>query len=535
MNRRQFLQFNALTLASASLSYAASDMPEHNMTNMMNMSEPMAHDMSNMNMSAMNMSDMNMSDIDTSFIQFAPDNIKLLDQKAFPNGGNLVSLKLLANESKEKNFFRASITVAESQKEFVKGKKTLCFTYNGLVPGPKIEVYEGDTVEILVKNKLKEATTIHWHGLPVPPEHDGNPHDPILPNRERIYRFKIPENSAGTYWYHPHPHHLTSKQVARGLAGVFVVKAKKDALSHLKEQDLMISDLRLDEKAQIPENTLADWVDGREGEFVLINGQFQPQITFNEAQRIRIYNCCAARYLNLRIQGAEFILVGTDGGLLEQAQTLKELFLNPASRVEVLIKPTQKGKFKLESLYYNRNKMLTKESQNSIVLADISLQYTLNEIPQTLRKFEPLKPPKAFKEITMSEANMVVMQGLKPGNEKEIKTALASMFQLNAKSFDMKRTDLYSKLDEVEEWVIINNSDMDHPFHIHGTQFELISSKLNAVVTKASFRSLRDTINIRSNEEVRLRMVQNFTGRRMYHCHILEHEDLGMMGSLEVQ
>lgn len=523
MNRRQFLQFNALTLASASLGYAASGMSEHNMKNMMNM--PMTH----------NMGAMNMGDIDTSFIQFAPDNTKLLKRKAFLSGENLAPLKLLENESKEKNFFRASIIIAESEKEFVKGKKTLCVTYNGLVPGPKIEVYEGDTVEILVKNKLKETTTIHWHGLPVPPEQDGNPHDPILPNRERIYRFKLPENSAGTYWYHPHPHYLTSKQVARGLAGVFVIKAKKDVLSHLKEQDLMISDLRLDAKAQIPENTLSDWVDGREGEFVLINGQFQPQIICNEIQRIRVYNCCAARYLNLRIQGVEFILVGTDGGLLEQAQTLKEIYLNPASRVEVLIKPTQKGKFKLESLYYNRNKMLTKESQNSLVLADISLQYTLNEFPQTLRKFELLKPPKAFKEIIMSEANMIAMQGLNDNNEKEIKTALVSMFQLNGKSFDIKRTDLYSKLNEVEEWVIVSDSDMDHPFHIHGTQFEPISSKLNGVVTKAPFRSLRDTINIRPNEEVRLRMVQNFKGIRMYHCHILEHEDLGMMGSLEVQ
>ncbi|MCX2683057.1 multicopper oxidase family protein [Campylobacter sp. MIT 21-1685] len=522
MNRRQFLQLNALALASTSLSYASNDMQNHHMT----------HTMNHSNIDAVN--------TDTSFITLAPKT-QLLDEKAFERGVDLASLELLKNESKESNFFRASIEIAENEKEFIKGKKTHCFTYNGLVPGPKIEVYEGDTVEILVKNKLKEPTTIHWHGLPVPPEHDGNPHDAIAPNRERIYRFQLPENSAGTYWYHPHPHFLSSKQVAKGLAGVFVVKAKKDALSHLKERDLMISDLRLDEKAQIPENTLLDWLNGREGEFVLINGQFQPQITFNEAERIRIYNCCAARYLNLRIQGVQFVLVGTDGGLLEKPQLLKELFLSPASRVEVLLQPTKKGQFELETVYYNRNKMLVQEKQNTLTLASISIQHTTAAYPQTLRKFQPLKQAKAFKEIQMSEANMMKLHSLDDANvfnsenEKEIKTVLASMFLLNGKTFDIKRIDLHSKLNEVEEWIVTNNSHMDHPFHIHGTQFELISSKINGKVQKAEFRSLKDTINVRPNEELRLRMVQNFTGTRMYHCHILEHEDLGMMGNLEVE
>ena len=94
--------------------------------------------------------------------------------------------------------------------------------------------------------------------------------------------------------------------------------------------------------------------------------------------------------------------------------------------------------------------------------------------------------------------------------------------------------DLHSKVGVVEDWIVINKSHMDHPFHIHGTQFELISSKLNGEVKKAEFRALRDTINVRPNEELTLRMKQDFIGHRMYHCHILEHEDLGMMGNLEV-
>lgn len=133
-----------------------------------------------------------------------------------------------------------------------------------------------------------------------------------------------------------------------GLAGCFVVKDKKDTLSHLKEKDLMITDLRLDENAQIPHNTLIDWLSGREGEFVLINGQYQPKIKLANNERIRIYNTSAARYLNLRIQGAKFILVGTDGILIEKPIFKDEIFL-PASRVEVLIDAAKDGEFKLES------------------------------------------------------------------------------------------------------------------------------------------------------------------------------------------
>ncbi len=104
------------------------------------------------------------------------------------------------------------------------------------MPAPKIEVFEGDKLEILVKNKLKEATTIHWHGVPVPPDQDGSPHDPILAGEERIYRFEIPQDSAGTYWYHPHPHYTASKQVFMGLAGAFVIKAKKRCFKSFKRK-----------------------------------------------------------------------------------------------------------------------------------------------------------------------------------------------------------------------------------------------------------------------------------------------------------
>lgn len=518
MNRRQFLQFNALGLAAISSTYAM----DHSKHTMMHNSHTNHHNMSNH------------TNIDTSFITLEDINLPLLDSSKFPQNKALKPLPLLKNTSKEKNTFQATLSIDEVELNIIDEKKTHVYAYNHSIPAPKIEVYEGDFVEIKVQNNLKEPTTIHWHGLPVPPEQDGNPHDPILAGEERIYSFKLPLNSAGTYWYHPHPHYITGKQVYMGLTGVFVVKSKNDALSHLKEQDWVISDIKLDKSAQIPANNLIDWLNGREGNTILINGQHLPKITLDKAQRIRIYNFCSARYLNLKIENAEFILVGTDGGLIEAPIIQKELFLSPASRAEVIIKPKNKGTFKLFTTYYDRDKMMVQEEKLDTLLATLDIKNIQQEIPNSLRKLEDLGQPVAFKEVVMSEDHSK-MHGIGKKSNEEIKNALASMFLLNGEIFSMDKAQLTSKLGEVEIWKITNKSHMDHPFHIHGTQFEVLNSTFKGKKTKAPFRALRDTINVRPNETLELKMKQDFKGLRMYHCHILEHEDLGMMATLKVE
>ncbi|MCI5540108.1 MAG: multicopper oxidase domain-containing protein, partial [Campylobacter lanienae] len=154
MNRRNFLKLNLLSLAGVGVAYAnphmGHDMMDHDMMG------HMGHDMMDHDMMGHEGHDMDKMpinrEIDTSFIQFAQKDLKLLDQKYFPKGEALKALPVLKNESKEKNVFRATIEVKESQIEVIKGKKTKFYTYNGLIPAPKIEVYEGDKVEILVKN-----------------------------------------------------------------------------------------------------------------------------------------------------------------------------------------------------------------------------------------------------------------------------------------------------------------------------------------------------------------------------------------------
>lgn len=540
MKRRTFIKYNALAAISITPLFADMDTDStqnsHHHHNMDSMSKH-NHNTHHMDMNTHD----SHSHIDTSFITLENENLPLLNPKDFPQNLSLQPLPKLINQSKKQGEFHASIEIKEISLPFVKGGQTRFYTYNDTNAkvdsflAPKIEVYEGDKVKIEVKNSLKEPTTIHWHGLPVPPSQDGNPMDSIAPNSNRIYEFSLPNDCAGTYWYHPHPHYTTSKQVYMGLAGAFVVKSKKDILRDFSESDWFITDLRLDSNAQIPANALSDWLDGREGEFVLINGQYKPNINVDSKQRIRIYNACSARYLNLEIEGADFILIGTDGGYIEQPIKQKQLFLSPASRVEVVIHNDKKGRFKLFGHFYDRDKMMPKNEEKILELAMLNIESQANlSLPRTLRLLPKPQNPKQELTIIMSEDHSK-MHDLSTQSKEQIKQNLASMFLINDKTFDMERIDLSVKSGVVHDIIVVNKSHMDHPFHIHGTQFEVVEHNFKGKSEKPSFRALRDTINVRPNESLRLRMVQSFKGMRMFHCHILEHEDLGMMGNLMVE
>lgn len=281
----------------------------------------------------------------------------LLPESALPQGNTLPALPKLANVSGTAGTFTGNLTAKPISVELAHGLMTEFWAYNGQIPGPAIEVFEGDTVDITFKNELPQPTTLHWHGLPVPPDQDGNPQDEVMPGATRTYRFTLPEDCAGTYWYHPHGHNTVAEQAFRGLAGAFIVKPKQDRLSHIPVQDWLLSDLKLDADGKIADNSMMDWMNGREGQFVLINGALRPQITLNGATRARIWNACSGRYLNLALNEANVYVIGTDGGLIEQPHRVDALLLSPGERAEVLIVPTKTGQQSLQSLSYDRGKM----------------------------------------------------------------------------------------------------------------------------------------------------------------------------------
>lgn len=459
---------------------------------------------------------------------------KLLSPNALPRNLPLAPLTLLTNESQQKNVFRAKLVAKKQQIELVKNQPTEFFSYNGNIPGPLIIANEGDRIELDFHNQLDEPTTVHCHGLPAPSDQDGNPQDPVLPNQSRVYQFTLPKGCAGTYWYHTHAHGLTASQAYKGLAGAIIVKAADDPLAHLPEQHWLISDLRLDQNAQIPGNDVIDWINGREGQFTLINGQHQPQINLTGQERIRIWNACSAKYLHLAIPNCEFIVVGTDGGLLEKPQpAVTQLLIAPAERYEVVVRIKQTGTSQLQNLPYNRGKMFVPYEPTTQLLAQINLTSSQNvELPHQLRQIDDFGEITAKKEVTFVERqhHHIDWQQL---SEQQTQDILKNMFLVNGKTYDMQRIDLVSNVNEVEEWSIFNISHMDHPFHIHGTQF-IVLEHIFEDKSYQPVKALKDTVNIRPYELVKIKIVQRQKGLRMFHCHILEHENLGMMAQLNV-
>ncbi|WP_245601123.1 multicopper oxidase family protein [Ignatzschineria larvae DSM 13226] len=445
---------------------------------------------------------------------------RLLSSTKMPKGQTLRALPLLENEAKEANKFRGTLRVKQNRVELIPGVETEFYGYNGMLPGPQIVVYEGDKVEIEVINELNEATTVHWHGLLVPADQDGNPQDPILPGEHHLYQFTIPEGSAGTYWYHPHGHNTVAEQVYRGLAGTFVVKTRNDPFKALPEQHLLISDLKLHEDGTIAENSFNDWMNGREGQFTLINGQYQPEIKLDGATRLRLWNACSARYLNLDLQFAECYLIATDGGFIEKPLSLTEILLSPGERIEIIAIPRRNGRTPLTNLSYNRHKMGDTSVTPSQTIATFELIKESKEfkLPATIRKIIPLSSSTPVRVIEYSEE--MSKDGL--------------YFLINGKMHSMDRVDFSMIAGEVETWEIFNNSHMDHNFHIHGTQFQVVAREFDGQRHLADYRVLKDTINLKPYERITIVMQQQYTGLRMYHCHILEHETLGMMGQLKV-
>lgn len=454
----------------------------------------------------------------------------LLGVEKLPGGGSWGEIPKLVNTSSKPGLFKATLTAAPVQVPLLGGAPTEFWAYNGSLPGPLIEVEEGDTVEIVFVNRLSQPSTIHWHGLPVPPEQDGNPHDPVLPGKQRIYRFTLPMGSAGTYWYHPHPHLHTAEQAYRGLAGPFLVRSRNDPLRGIPERLLVFSDLKLDASGQIAPNNANDVMNGREGQFVLVNARRFPVLPFHPSgrERWRVWNACSARYLNLSLPGIGFTLVGTDGGLIERPVTgLPVYLLAPGQRAELVVDAEQnRNRADLSALPYQRGKMGQVPPEKILPLLTVDFSKVSNQrpaaLPTQLARIDDLGPIKAKKQVVFSEQMSMV------GGQHSM------AFLVNGKVFDMRRIDLISKRGEVELWEIVNQSDMDHPFHLHGTQFQVLERELDEVVSREPFRAWRDTVNLKSKETVRIKTVQHFTGTRMFHCHILEHEEAGMMGQLKV-
>lgn len=404
----------------------------------------------------------------------------------------------------------------ETQWEIRPGQFVVAYGYNGQVPGPTIEAVQGEPIEIRFTNRLSEPTLVHWHGLRVPAVMDGTQdvQGPVPPGETFVYRF-TPED-AGTFWYHPHVNE--SEQIEKGLYGAFIVRGKEDLVVD-REQVLVLDDLGLDRSGEIAKSGgIKQRHDGREGDIRLVNGRVEPELTIaaGQVERWRIVNASNARYIRLSIGGVPFRIIGTDGGLIEAPVEVTEVLLPTADRVEILVGPFEEGKtFSVESLRYNRMTMGRRGKETFATLRVGPVKPSIAVIPERLRVIQPLAQPGATPNRTVK---MSVGFSFRRGMD----------FLVNGKRHYHDRP---VQAGNLQVWDVVNSSLMDHPFHLHGFFFQVLSVDGKA----PEFKSWEDVINLPPSSTSRIAwMPDDRTGPWMYHCHILEHHEAGMMGHFEV-
>lgn len=399
------------------------------------------------------------------------------------------------------------------------GIKTKVWTYNGLLPGPYIRAAKGDRLIVHFHNSLPEATTIHWHGVRVPNNMDGTPgitQPPIEPGGDFTYDFVL--RDAGTYWYHPHVE--SAAQVGFGLYGPIVVTDPADPKEFGDELVLMLSDMSLYDNQLMERKEGGNFGDlfGREGDTLLVNGRVMPTLKVRQGkqQRWRIINAARSRYWNFSLRNNTFLRLGGDNGLAARTEPLTRIVIAPAERMDLVYTPAVEPgtTMKMRWTAYNRGfGTVTNRAPEDVMaiqsVADAPVQPAV--IPQTLRKIPPPNIAGAVEQTLELTINL---------DGKRVEMGINGVPFWNAKP-------LVARIGEKQVWTLVNNSDFDHPFHLHGYFFQVLDDK--------RVPEWKDTVNVPVKSKVRIAI--NFDERPgvwMYHCHILDHAEVGMMGHLQV-
>lgn len=427
------------------------------------------------------------------------------------------------------------------------GRRAYLLSYNDQVPGPLIEAQAGDTVRVHLTNNLSEPTNLHYHGLHVPP--GGNADNIFLkipPKETFTYEFNLPKNHpAGTFFYHPHLHGLTAKQIFGGLGGWLIVRGELDQIPEIRaaqEAFLVLKDFALGTDGQIlSPNHMEVMMQGREGPLVTVNGTINPALSISEGGLLRLHllNASSSRFYRLALQDHPLYLIATDGGSLAELVELRELLLAPGERAEVLVRGERPpGQYRLLNLPYDRGGMgggMMGGMMNSNMMGGMMRRRSganMEGVAETLAtltytgKVNPLSLPQQLIPIEALPA---------PQTVRRFTLNSHMWFTINDKRFDDNRVNTQVRLNTVEDWEIANPGtmmSMDHPFHLHTNSFQVISRNGRS----ETYLAWKDTVLVPAGEVVRIRIpFTDFPGKTVYHCHIGDHGDRGMMGVIEMQ
>jgi FtsP/CotA-like multicopper oxidase with cupredoxin domain len=439
--------------------------------------------------------------------------------------------------------------VWQYQGEVLGGNPNALLTIPNSYLGPIIRVQRGQKVRIHFTNQLSEPSIIHWHGLHVPEAADGHPRLAIDPGETYTYEFTVADR-AGTYWFHPHPHGRTGPQVYAGLAGLFIVSDEQEQVLGLPSGEydipLVIQDrfFNSDNQLVYGGNGMMDQMMGFLGNRLLINGQadFNLEVS-TRPYRLRLLNGSNSRIYKLAWEdGTPLTVIGTDGGLLERPLEKEYITLAPAQRIELWVDFSERSignTYRLVSLPSAAPDGVAFPVLNVDVIREESSTQTLPELLPTTMPF--------------SEAEAV---NRRSPRDFTLAMGMGMIWTLNGRTFEMEAVaqDETVKLGDLEVWEFNNQAGggmgmmggmaLPHPMHIHGLQFQILEREVNSS-GRAAWGTLNegfvdegwhDTLLVMPGERVKILLkFEDYEGLYLYHCHNLEHEDMGMMRNYRVE
>jgi len=467
------------------------------------------------------------------------------------------------------------LTMQPGMTEFLPGALIPTLGYNGNLLGPTLIMNKGDEVVINVTNNLGgPPTTTHWHGFHVPAIMDGGPHQEILEGETWSPTFTV-LNRAGTYWYHPHPHPVgdkqrnpdgTSGQVFRGLAGMIIVRDEESERLDLPKQygiddiPLIIQDRSFNEDGSFLEFPIQQIhprlgtdvgplvFPFRKGDKFLVNGVISPLLeTHAQMIRFRILNASNNRFYNLGFSdNRTFYQIASGGGLLEAPVPLKRLIVAPAERMEIVVDFGNDENASVQLKSYNSELGTTYVSNPLAPVFDdydridfdiftiavgAPTENPVTTLATSLTKIERISPQEAV------NADRPRLFELSPGRLEPIPAGapptLDFTFTINSKAFDLGRIDEVIQLGDTEIWEITNTTGQAHPMHVHGDSFQILSRNGSFENVPANERGWKDVVVVKPGETVQIiKRFKDFAdpvNPFMFHCHILDHEDGGMM------
>jgi FtsP/CotA-like multicopper oxidase with cupredoxin domain len=462
------------------------------------------------------------------------------------------------------------LKVQTGRHSFEEGSEAASAGINGAYLGPLVRLKNGETVTLSVENGMDEETTLHWHGLFVPSVLDGGPHNLIEAGAE--WKPKVTVNQpASFHWFHPHLHGNTARQAHMGIAGLMVVTDGKDAERGLPEDygvddiPLVLQDRRVIEGDKVYQPDIMDLMHGFRGDKLIVNGVVSPEARVPASiVRLRILNGANARNFHVRLSdNRPLLVIASDGGFIGKPEAVERLTISPGERYEVLV-DFSKGEA-ADLLTYGDDSGGDDLHLMRFVV-DSSLRGKITAVPDRLdgpdaadeklsakrRSFffdermaenmklmmaKPSADPHAGHNMgnmdmsSMSSAMDHDMHGARTsadaGPALEALTSGVEM-AIAGKPFDMDRIDVEAKLGSWEIWDL-TTKEMPHPFHIHGASFRILS--LNGKAPPAHQSGWKDTALIDGKAEILVHFDREGAKSHpfMFHCHVLEHEDVGMM------